>query len=141
MGFAFFSVWLFWVATLAIIDVADHRLPNGLTLCGYPFSLGWVAYSQPQGVQSALATGIACITVGYGAYRFADLGFGDVKLLGSVGILVGGSGELVTALVAASTIAGVHALVVLVRTRNTRTFIPFGPALLAATAPAALVLV
>jgi leader peptidase (prepilin peptidase)/N-methyltransferase len=138
---AFFIGWLVWLSVLAIIDVAEHRLPNELTLLGYPFSIGWVLFSEPQSVQSALATAIACVIIAYGAHRFADLGCGDVKLAGSVGLLVGGSGEFVAGLVMTSVIAGIHAAVYLIRTRNTKGYIPLGPALLAATVPAALVMV
>jgi leader peptidase (prepilin peptidase)/N-methyltransferase len=136
----FFIVWLVWLSVLAIIDVAEHRLPNGLTLLGYPFSLGWVIHAEPQSVQSALATAIACVVIAYGTHRFADLGCGDVKLAGSVGLLVGGSGEFVGGLALTSVIAGIQAAIYLIRTRNTNGYIPLGPALLAATVPAALVL-
>jgi leader peptidase (prepilin peptidase)/N-methyltransferase len=138
---AVFSVaWLCWAALLAIVDVAEHRLPNRLTLGAYPLALMWVVYSQPHHFTSALATSIACIVGGYAAFRFADLGFGDVKLLGSVGILVGGSGEYLAALAATSAVAGIHAMIFLLRTRNARGYVPFGPALLAATVPAVAVL-
>jgi len=136
----FVCAWLCLAAALAIVDVAEHRLPNGLTLVAYPLTLAWVIHSQPQQLNAALATSIACVVGGYAAFRFADLGFGDVKLLGSVGILVGGSGEFLNALAASSALAGVHAIVFLMRTRNSRGFLPFGPALLAATIPAAAVL-
>jgi len=136
-----FSVaWLCWAASLAIVDVAEHRLPNRLTLGAYPLALAWVVYSQPDAINAALATSIACIVGGYAAFRFADLGFGDVKLLGSVGILVGGSGEYIAALAVTSVVAGGHAMIFLLRTRNARGFVPFGPALLAATVPAVRVL-
>ncbi len=141
LDIVFFIVWLVWLSVLAVIDVAEHRLPNELTLLGYPFSLGWVLFAEPQSVQSALATAIACVVIAYGAHRFADLGCGDVKLAGSVGLLVGGSGEFVAGIALTSVIAGIQATVYLIRTRNTKGYIPLGPALLAATVPAALVLV
>ncbi len=137
-GFA--CAWLCWAAALTIVDVAEHRLPNALTLAAYPVALAWVIHSQAQQLNTALATSIACVVGGYAAFRFADLGFGDVKLLGSVGILVGGSGEFLPALTASSAVAGVHAVIFLIRTRDSRGFVPFGPALLAATIPAAAVL-
>ena len=137
-GFA--CAWLCWAATLTIVDVAEHRLPNALTLAAYPVALAWVLYSRPEHLSSALATSIACVVGGYAAFRFANLGFGDVKLLGSVGILVGSSGEFLPALAASSAVAGVHAMIFLIRTGNSRGFVPFGPALLAATIPAATVL-
>lgn len=132
--------WLCWAAMLTIVDVAEHRLPNALTLAAYPLALAWVLYSRPEQLNPALATSIACIAGGYVAFRFADLGFGDVKLLGSIGIFVGGSGEFLPALAASSAVAGVQAVIFLIRTRNSRGYLPFGPALLAATIPAATVL-
>jgi hypothetical protein len=54
---------------------------------------------------------------------------------------VGGSGEFVGGLALTSVIAGIQAAIYLIRTRNTNGYIPLGPALLAATVPAALVLV
>jgi leader peptidase (prepilin peptidase)/N-methyltransferase len=136
----FVCAWLCWAAALTVVDVAEHRLPNALTLAAYPLALAWVLYSRPEHLNMALATSIACIAGGWVAFRFADLGFGDVKLLGSIGLLVGGSGEFLPALAVSSAVAGVQAVIFLIRTRNSRGYLPFGPALLAATIPAATVL-
>ena len=140
LDIVFFIVWLVWLSVLAVIDVAEHRLPNELTLLGYPLSLGWVIHAEPQSVQSALGTAIACVVIAYGTHRFADLGCGVVMWAGCVGLLVGGSGAFVAGLALTSVIAGIQATVYIIRTRNTKGYIPLGPALLAATVPAALVL-
>jgi len=137
-----FSVaWLVWVAALTAIDVSEHRLPDWLTLPAYPTATAWIATTADGRIQPALATAILCIVGGYLAFRYADLGFGDVKLVGVVGILVGGSGEYLTALALSAIVAGCHVVVFLIRTRDVRGHLPFGPSLLAATIPAAMALV
>jgi leader peptidase (prepilin peptidase)/N-methyltransferase len=141
IGWGFGSVWLVWVAALTVIDVSEHRLPDWLTLPAYPTAAAWIATTSTGRIQPALATAIICIVGGYLAYRFADLGFGDVKLVGVVGILVGGSGEYLAALALGALIAGCHVVVFLIRTRDVRGYLPFGPSLLAATIPAVIALV
>ena len=141
IGWGFGSVWLVWVAALTVIDVSEHRLPDWLTLPAYPVATAWIATTSTERIQPALATAIICIVGGFLAYRFADLGFGDVKLVGVVGILVGGSGEYLAALALGALIAGCHVVVFLIRTRDVRGYLPFGPSLLAATIPAVIALV
>jgi leader peptidase (prepilin peptidase)/N-methyltransferase len=141
IGWGFGSVWLVWVAALTVIDVSEHRLPDWLTLPAYPVATAWIATTSTGQIQPALATAIICIVGGFLAYRFADLGFGDVKLVGVVGILVGGSGEYLAALALGALIAGCHVVVFLIRTRDVRGYLPFGPSLLAATIPAVIALV
>lgn len=141
IGWGFGSVWLVWVAALTVIDVSEHRLPDWLTLPAYPVATAWIATTSTGRIQPALATAIICIVGGFLAYRFADLGFGDVKLVGVVGILVGGSGEYLAALALGALIAGCHVVVFLIRTRDVRGYLPFGPSLLAATIPAVIALV
>ena len=140
-GWGFATAWLVWVAALTAIDVSEHRLPDWLTLPAYPVATAWIATAADERIQPALATAILCIVGGYLAFRYADLGFGDVKLVGVVGILVGGSGEYLTALALSAIVAGCHVVVFLIRTRDVRGHLPFGPSLLAATIPAAMALV
>lgn len=141
IGWGFATAWLVWVAALTAIDVSEHRLPDWLTLPAYPVATAWIATAADERIQPALATAILCIVGGYLAFRYADLGFGDVKLIGVVGILVGGSGEYLTALALSAIVAGCHVVVFLVRTRDARGYLPFGPSLLAATIPAAMAFV
>lgn len=140
-GWGFGSAWLVWVAALTVIDVSEHRLPDWLTLPAYPVATAWIVTAADGRIQPALATAILCIVGGYLAFRYADLGFGDVKLVGVVGILVGGSGEYLTALALSAIVAGCHVVVFLIRTRDVRSYLPFGPSLLAATIPAVIALV
>lgn len=81
---------------LAIIDTAEHRLPNKLLLIAYPtllilVSLGSILHSDPTSLVRALISMIA-ITGFYLALAltFPDgLGAGDVKLGGLLGLALG----------------------------------------------------
>ena len=122
------------------IDIDVHRLPDGLVLPAYP----------------ALLALLLCATLGSGDWRRllaaliamaalfvlyfvmamispASLGFGDVKLSGLIGLLLGwlGLGTALLGLLAGFVAGGVIALVMLVGQRvGLRSHIAFGPAML-----------
>jgi len=132
--FAWLAVALVW------IDVDVHRLPDGLVLPAYP----------------ALLVLLACATVGAGDWRPmrdaliamaalyvlyfvmailspASLGFGDVKLSGLIGLVLGwlGLGTALFGLLAGFVAGGLIAIVMLVAQRaGLRSHIAFGPAMI-----------
>lgn len=132
--FAWLAVALVW------IDVDVHRLPDGLVLPAYP----------------ALLVLLACASVGAGDWRPmrdalvamaglyvlyfvmamvspASLGFGDVKLSGLIGLVLGwlGPGTALFGLLAGFVAGGLIALVMLVGQRaGLRSHIAFGPAMI-----------
>lgn len=123
-----------WAVALARVDFREHRLPDRLTLPAIPIALGVVAWSRPEVLAFAAGASIALGAIGLFAQRFADLGWGDVKLLPSVGLLVGNSAHpavnLVEWFVVMAILGGIHAALHLVITREWRSHIPFGPSIL-----------
>jgi leader peptidase (prepilin peptidase)/N-methyltransferase len=133
--FAWLAVALVW------IDADVHRLPDGLVLPSYPALLVLVLVATAgSGDWGALVRALACMAGMYLLYfvmAFASpssLGFGDVKLSGLIGLLLGflGVGEAVVALMGGFLVGGLAGLVMLVGRRvGMRSHIAFGPSMLA----------
>ena len=133
--FAWLAVGLVW------IDADVHRLPDGLVLPAYPALLVLlVVATAGLGDWRALVRALVCMAALYVLYFVlafvspSSLGFGDVKLSGLIGLLLGwlGVGHAVVALLAGFIVGGVVALVMLVGQRvGLRSHIAFGPSMLA----------
>lgn len=133
--FAWLAVGLVW------IDADVHRLPDGLVLPAYPALLVLVVVATAGlGDWRALVRALVCMAALYVLYFVlafvspSSLGFGDVKLSGLIGLLLGwlGVGHAVVALLAGFIVGGVVALVMLVGQRvGLRSHIAFGPSMLA----------
>ncbi len=123
--------------TLAAIDLAVLRLPDRLVLPGYPILVGLLAVAalldgEPARLGRALAagalTGLAHLVLVL--IRPDQLGLGDVKLAGLLGIALGWFGwpvVLAGATLAFVGCAVVGLVVVLVRRGGLRTAVPLGP--------------
>ncbi len=132
--FAWLAVALVW------IDADVHRLPDGLVLPSYPALLVLVVVATAGlGDWGVLVRAVACMAGMYAVYFVmmllspSSLGFGDVKLSGLIGLLLGwlGVGEAVVALIAGFLVGGVIALAMLVGRRvGMRSHIAFGPSML-----------
>lgn len=128
-----------WATALARIDFAEHRLPDRLTLPAFPAAVWIVAQFWPhnlgESVQWAalVLAGAAILAV------VADLGWGDVKLLGVLGMIAGGSGTVANSAFMVCIGGGLHVLVHLMVDGDKRAHIPFGPALLLGFVPSAFV--
>ncbi len=144
-------VGLLWVAAagvvLAGVDLAVHRLPDAAT---FP-AIGVLAASlvvdaavedsAKRALDGLLAGAVAFgITALVRLLRPDALGFGDVKLLGLLGLVLGwrGGGSLVLTGVFLGLLLGAVGALVLVALRRAgwRSAIPFGPALLSGAAVA-----
>jgi leader peptidase (prepilin peptidase)/N-methyltransferase len=133
--FAWLTVALVW------IDADVHRLPDGLVLPAYPALLVLVVVATAGlGDWGALVRALACMAAMYALYFVLaflspnSLGFGDVKLSGLIGLLLGwlGVGPAVVALLAGFVVGGLIAIVMLVGQRvGMRSHIAFGPSMLA----------
>ena len=122
---------------LALIDIDTHRLPNTIVLPSYavvPILL--LVASAPSGDWGALVrAGLAgaALWLAYAVMWFAypsGMGFGDVKLAGVLGMLLGwlGWGALVVGAFSAFLVGGAFALALLVlRRAGRKSGIPFGP--------------
>jgi leader peptidase (prepilin peptidase)/N-methyltransferase len=141
--FAWLAVGLVW------IDADVHRLPDGLVLPAYPALLVLVVVATAgSGQWSALWRALACLAALYALYLVmhlvspGSLGFGDVKLSGLIGLLLGwlGVAHAVLAVLAGFLVGGLIALVMLVGQRvGLRSHIAFGPSMLAGAFVALLV--
>ncbi len=122
---------------LFIIDVRVHRLPDILTLPSYVvICVLLLLDAVATGNWSALLRAGVGMVVLFGAYyalavvAAGALGFGDVKLAGLLGLLLGWSGwyALIVGGVLGFVYGGLFSLVLLVSRRvDGKTKIPFGP--------------
>jgi len=142
-GWAALPAYLFfgWLAVALVwIDIDVHRLPDGLVLPAYPALLALLACaSLGAGDWRPMLNALIAMTVLYALYFVmafispASLGFGDVKLSGLIGLVLGwlGLGTALLGLLAGFVAGGVIAIVMLVAQRaGLRSHIAFGPAML-----------
>jgi leader peptidase (prepilin peptidase)/N-methyltransferase len=125
---------------LVWIDADVHRLPDGIVLPAYPALLVLVALAAGGlGQWSSLWRALACMAALYAAYFVlafispSSLGFGDVKLAGLIGLVLGWLGvpHLLLGALAGFLVGGVVGLVLLVGRRvGLRSHIAFGPSML-----------
>ncbi|SOE03229.1 prepilin peptidase [Blastococcus haudaquaticus] len=139
------TVALAWAAGAAVVlgavDLLSHRLPDAVTypavaVCAAAFVVDAAVLGTWTPVLRALAAAGAAFGVGVVAALLSPdgFGFGDVKLLGLLGLVLGwfGWGVLLTG-VFLGLLTGALVSLVLLATRRAgwRTAIPFGPPLLA----------
>lgn len=139
-AFLFFA-WL--TVALVWIDADVHRLPDGLVLPAYPALLSLlIVATLGLGQWQALWRALICLAVVFTVFFLmnlvspASLGFGDVKLSGLIGLLLGWVGvqQAVTGVIAGFLVGGVVALLMLVGQRvGLRSHIAYGPSLLLGT--------
>lgn len=136
---------LTWFAVLlTATDLRHRRLPDALTLPAYPALGAAAAVAASAGGGWRLATGALVGAAVFGVVHAmihlsspGALGAGDVKLSGSLGVVLGAVGW--PAMVLASALAAVLTLALRVTgPRRWRDGVPHGPGLLAATSLVAL---
>ncbi|MDI5981483.1 prepilin peptidase [Amycolatopsis magusensis] len=127
---------------LSVVDLGERRLPDALTLPAYPLfgaALVWASIEDgPDLLWRALLGALVFGGLHVAIHRVIPhaLGAGDVKLTGSLGLVLGAVGW--TAMLLAVTVAALvtATLGLLARIRGSPTWddgIPHGPGLLAAT--------
>lgn len=130
-------IYFVFIATLILItyiDIDHQIIPNQITLPGIPlFFLASLALPEVTPVASLvgiLVGGGSLLIVGW-TYRLIakreGMGGGDVKLLAMIGALEGWKGVLFTIYIASAVGAGVGLIVMLLRKKNFKLAIPFGP--------------
>lgn len=136
---------------LAVIDSDVHRLPDAITLPAYPVvavllvpasllgaaSTGWSGLLRAAGGAAVAATVYLLLCLAPGA----QLGFGDVKLAGLLGLALGwlSWATLAVGMVLGFAFGAAYGLTLLVvRRAGLRSRIPFGPAMLAGALTAVL---
>ncbi|SNR77942.1 prepilin peptidase [Blastococcus mobilis] len=143
-GFRPATVGLAWVAAagvvLGAVDLASHRLPDRVTYPAYAVcSAALLADAAVHGTWTALVRALVAaaaafaVAAGTAAITPDGLGFGDVKLLGLLGLVLGWFGwGVLLAGIFLGLLTGTLTSVVLVALRRAgwRTALPFGPPLL-----------
>jgi leader peptidase (prepilin peptidase)/N-methyltransferase len=123
--------------SLALIDLDTHRLPDKIVLpsyfvCGVLLSTSSVLIADYTALLTAALAGLALfafylvLSLGYRG----GMGFGDVKLAGVLGIMLGwlGWGHVAVGAFAPFALGGIFALVLVIGGKAGRkTRIPFGP--------------
>jgi leader peptidase (prepilin peptidase)/N-methyltransferase len=129
-------------AALTFIDLDVHRLPDLIVLPSYP--IGFVLLLVPtvatgqtgwllRAVLAALVLFVVYLVLALISPGGGGLGFGDVKLAGVLGLLLGwlSWGTVIVSVLGAFVISGLVALILLVTRRASRsTSIAFGPYML-----------
>ncbi len=144
---ALFALWLATLAILSWYDVRTRRIPTGIV--NPATAVGVVALAATAWRTDAAARlGAAAATAAAAYVAFAvlhalnpgGLGYGDVRLSGLLGLFLGWLGP--TAMLAGTLLgtggAALVALAVLVRGRDRRATLPFGPFLAGGAATVAL---
>jgi leader peptidase (prepilin peptidase)/N-methyltransferase len=139
--------WLYFTAiaiALAAIDIDHHRLPNAIVLPSYPVLALLLAapalWQRDYAPLLRAAVGCAALFGGYFALALAypkGMGFGDVKLAGLIGAMLGwlSYSALLVGAFAAFLLGGVAGIGVIASRRGTgKTPLPFGPFMLAGAA-------
>jgi leader peptidase (prepilin peptidase)/N-methyltransferase len=133
-----FGAWIVVLVQLLAIDLDQRLLPDVITLPLIPIAfvlalLGWNPLVPPSALPAAVVLGIVLPLLLYAfsiPFARGAFGQGDVKMLVSMGLVLGGL-RLVYAIVAGVLVAGLVIVVLLALRRITlRTFIPYGPFLI-----------
>jgi leader peptidase (prepilin peptidase)/N-methyltransferase len=129
-------------AALTLIDIDVHRLPDLIVLPSYPIAfvlllVPTVVTGEWERLLRGVLAGLA-LYVGYLALAMVSpggggLGFGDVKLAGVLGLLLGwlGWGPAFVSVLAAFVIGGFIGVILLIARRASRSsHIAFGPSMI-----------
>jgi leader peptidase (prepilin peptidase)/N-methyltransferase len=136
---------LAWAAGAAVVlgavDLAGHRLPDRITYPAYAVcATALLVDAAALGSWTALVRAVAAAAAAFAVAAVAaaispdGLGFGDVKLLGLLGLVLGwfGWGVLLAGILLGLLLGALVSLALLATRRaGWRTAIPFGPPLLA----------
>jgi len=130
---------------LAMIDFDCHRLPNAIVLPSYPVVLVLLTgASAARHSYSDLLRAVLAAAVLFSFYFLialiypAGMGFGDVKLSGLLGLLLGFLSWPALAIggFTGFLLGSIAGVIVLARGGNRKTALPFGPFMIAGTAVA-----
>jgi leader peptidase (prepilin peptidase)/N-methyltransferase len=146
LAFVLFGAWFVTLIVGLATDLDQRLLPNELTLPVIPVALLYAASGQNPLIEAELVPAVLAAvlipavlylpSIPFGAGAF---GLGDVKLLVGVGLMVGGEralgGVLMALIVAGVVLVGLLAM----RRIGRRSYVPFGPFLIAGALWAALI--
>ncbi|WP_051325761.1 prepilin peptidase [Glycomyces tenuis] len=121
------------------VDAYEHRLPDVLVLPAYPaVAVPLLATADAETMLRAAGCAAAGAVLYLGGHALGQLGFGDVKLAGLLGLVLGWASwqTAATALLATAVIGGAQAIAMLLLRRIE---FPFGPAMLLGAAAALVI--
>ena len=135
---ALFGTWFLVLQLLLATDLDQRLLPDVITLPMIPIALALAAFNVDSLVRGQLVFAVIAaiilplalfaLSIPFGA---GAIGLGDIKLLVSVGLLTG-LGRATLGVVAAALLSGIVVIVLLAIRRVTlKSYIPFGPFLIA----------
>jgi leader peptidase (prepilin peptidase) / N-methyltransferase len=135
---AIFGVWFLILELLLATDLDQRLLPDVITLPMIPIALAIAASGADPLVRGQLLLAVIAavalplllfaLSIPFGA---GAIGLGDIKLLVSVGLLTG-LGRAVLGVIAGALLSGVVVILLLATRRVTlKSYIPFGPFLIA----------
>lgn len=120
----------------AVVDAYEGRLPDLLTGPLLAATLVTAAASGPDGVRGIVVAGLITAVAALATVAVGDaLGWGDVKMIPTLAIVLGHQNALLTGLVVVVLLVGVTAA--LMSFRDRRAVVPYGPALVFGTIGAA----
>lgn len=126
---------LAWGIALARIDFTEHRLPDRLTLPAIPAALLVTNALWSDRLVDSIRAVIIGLAAGAILALVADLGWGDVKLLGSLAPVAVGSGTVTESILLMCVLGGIHVVIHMLVDGDKAAHIPFGPALLSGFMP------
>lgn len=128
--------WAVVLARCAVTDAITQRVPTGtVRTAGVVVLIGLASVAIALADYKPLVLGLVGSAAAFGilalGWRYADIGRGDVRMaaLGGLGLGAATARGLTIGVIAFALIAGVHAAVTCVRTRDRKARVPLGPAL------------
>lgn len=132
-GLVYF-VFISSLLTITFIDIDHKIIPNVITLPGIPIglvlALGLPSITLVDSLLGLLAGGGSLFLVAWGYSLLTGkegMGGGDIKLLAMIGTIVGWKGVFFTIFVASAVGMVVGGTVMLVKGKNMKFAVPFGP--------------
>ena len=142
-GTGVYAAFFWTLVVLTAIDLEHKLLPNKIVFPAFIF--GWLGLGTTAAIEGDLSplVGAAVGAAVFGGFLFtvafiapAGMGFGDVKLafvLGTFLGFAGGIGYTLTGMFLSFMLGGVLGIALLLRGRNRKSEVPFGPFLAAGT--------
>jgi len=128
--------WAVALARCAVTDAATQRVPTGtVRAAGVVVLVALTSVAIALADYNPLVLGLIGSAAAFGilalGWRYADVGRGDVRMaaLGGLGLGTATARGLTIGVIAFALIAGAHAAVTYVRTRDRKARVPLGPAL------------
>jgi leader peptidase (prepilin peptidase)/N-methyltransferase len=129
-----YFVFIAALLVIAFIDLDHKIIPNVITLPGIPLgllaALALPAVTFKDSILGLVVGGGSLLTIAWTYHRITrkeGMGGGDIKLLAMIGTIVGWQGVLFTIFVSSAVGTLIGLAIILVKGKNMKFAIPFGP--------------